>query len=105
MIDLSNPITLAALLTGVGLTIAATIVTLFVDVLKIPFPTINGLGATFVATIILYVLVFIDHNVFTVEAGFEVFVAWLGCTAAAFGLHKTVLAGVSDKIGTLERPT
>lgn len=98
-------ITLATLLTAAGAGIGAGIVTLFVDVLKVPFPRINGIIATFVAALILYVVVFLDANVWTLGAGFVIFLAWLFCSAAAFGLHKTLLASVSDKIGEFERTT
>lgn len=99
MIDPST-LTLASLLTAAGALIAATIVTLLVDVLKRPFPSLDGMIATFVASLVLYVLVFIDANVWTVGEGFICFLAWLACAAAALGVHKAVLdpTGVSDKI-------
>lgn len=98
-------ITLASLLTAAGALIAATIVTLLVDVLKVPFPNLNGLIATFVASLILYVIVFFDSGILTLGELFLVFLSWLACAAAAFGLHKSVLAGVSESIGKLERQT
>lgn len=98
-----DSITLAMLLTAAGAGIAAAIVTLFVDVIKVPFPTISGIQATFVASLVLYALVFVDGGIFTIEAAFEAGLAWLFCAAAAFGLHSTLLAPVSARIGTLER--
>lgn len=95
-------ITLASLLTAAGAGIAGGIVTLFVDVLKVPFPNINGLITTFIASLVLYVAVFIDSGVLTLGFAFIVFLSWLTCAAAAFGLHKSILAPVSAKIGELE---
>lgn len=91
-------ITLASLLTAAGAGIAAAIVTLFVDVLKVPFTTLNGVVAAFIASAVLYVAAFLSVANFTLEGGFEAFIAWLTCAAAAFGLHKTVLASVSNGI-------
>lgn len=93
-------VTLASLLTAAGALIASIIVTTFVDVLKRPFPNLDGMIATFVASFVLYVLVFIDANVWTIAGGFVCFLAWLACATAALGVHKAVLGptSVSDKI-------
>lgn len=94
-------VTLASLLTAAGALIAATIVTVFIDVLKRPFPNVDGMIATFIASALLYTLVFLNTpQPWTLEGAFAAFLAWLACAAAALGVHKAVLSplGVSDSI-------
>ena len=94
-------ITFAALLTAAGAGIAAGIVTGFVDLVKASIPPlkdINGAGMAFGVSAVLYVLAGIATNVGSLDAGLEVFIAWLTCATAAVGLHKVVIKPMVEKV-------
>lgn len=99
MIDFDG-VVLADLLTAAGAGIAATIVTLLVDLWKVVWAktvpalaNIDGVFLSAVFALVLYVFVGADaaSGGLTLAVGFSVFLAWLTCTAAAVGVHKAVI--------------
>lgn len=87
-------LTFAALLTAAGAGIAATIVTTFISVIKTAISVIsewNGALMAFVLTAVLYVLAGVATGVASLDAGLNVFIAWLTCAVAAVGVHKVLI--------------
>ena len=96
---LTPELTFAALLTAAGAGIAATIVTGFISLIKTAITPIagwNGAAMAFVLTAVLYVLAAISTSVGTLDAGLNVFIAWLTCATAAVGVHKVLVRPVVD---------
>jgi predicted membrane protein len=96
-------VTFADLLTAAGAGIAATIVTLAVDVIKAglaktPIGSWDGVMMAFVLSAVLYVLAGIATSVSTLDAGLAVFIAWLTCASAAVGVHKVVVNPIVAQI-------
>ena len=93
-------ITFAALLTAAGAGIAAGIVTSAVSLIQAGLPfTVNWNGAmmAFVLSAVLYVLAAIATSVGTLDAGLNVFIAWLTCATAAVGIHKVIVNPIVAK--------
>lgn len=88
------PVSFADFLTPGGVTIAAGIVTGFVEVVKATIPKIDeavsGALLAFGLTAGLYVLTAVATGVPTLDAGLNVFLAWLACATAAIGIKSAV---------------
>ena len=87
-------ITFSALLTAAGAGIAAGIVTSVVSLVKTALPIAvdwNGAALAFGASAVLYVLAAFATGVNTLDGALGVFLAWLTCSTAAVGLHKTIV--------------
>lgn len=96
-----DPITFASLLTADGLAVAATIVTMFISLVKTAVPKadkLDGALSAFALTAFLYVLAGIAVGVSTLDMGLAVFVAWLGCATSAVGIHKMIVKPVVEQI-------
>ena len=96
-------ITFADLLTAAGAGIAATLITLAVDVIKTglnktPIGHVDGVMVAFVLSAVLYVFAGIATNVSTLDAGLAVVIAWLTCASAAVGVHKVVVSPVMEQV-------
>lgn len=92
---------LADLLTTTGSLAFATTVTLLISVLRTAFPPIaswNGAGLAFVLTLVFYVLAGVSTGATTLDAGFVVFLAWLGCAVEAVGIHKLAVSPIVDAV-------
>lgn len=93
-------ITLESLLLAASVPIAAGILTSLVDVLLRVAPRLDGMIVTFIASFVLFVLVFVQVADYTLNGAFACFLAWLAVATSALGIHKAVLGplGVSDAI-------
>lgn len=96
-------ITFDVLLTAAGAGVAATIITLFVDLVRASIPVTaswHGAAMAFVASAVLYVFAAVHVQAWTdLDAGLGVFVAWLTCATAAVGIHKTIINTVTGRLG------
>jgi len=94
-------LTFAALLTAAGAGIAAVIVTTFISLVKTAISAIanwDGALMAFVLTAILYVFAGIAVGVPSLDAGLNIFIAWLTCATAAVGVHKTIVKPVVSAV-------
>lgn len=94
-------LTFAALLTAAGAGIAATIVTGFISLTKTAITAIaewNGAAMAFFLTAVLYVLAGVSTGAATLDAGLNVFIAWLTCATAAVGVHKVLVRPVVERV-------
>ena len=87
-------ITFASLLTVEGTVIAAAIVTSLVELLKrVVDIQVAGALVAFLFSAVLYILAAIATNVggapAPLDAALAVFMAWLGCSLAAVGVHSS----------------
>ena len=84
---------LAVALTAGGATIFAGFITVFIEVLKRTFKVIGARGwepaLAFLCSAIVVVLAFVDQNMYTLNAGFLAFVAWLGIAKLAGVIYDT----------------
>lgn len=89
-----DSLTFASFLTPAGIVIAAGLVTGLIAYLKGSFPAldarVSGAALAFVFTFALYALTAIATGTSTLDAGLNVFAAWLTCGSAAIGIHGTV---------------
>ena len=91
-----HTMTFADLLTAAGAGIAATVVTLAVEVIKTglaktPIGAWDGVMMAFILSAVLYVLAGVATGVATLDAGLTIFIAWLTCASAAVGVHKVIV--------------
>lgn len=98
-------VTFAALLTAAGAGIAATIVTLTVDLIKTAFTRFggqdwDGMVMAFGISAVLYVLAAVATNAINggLDALLGVFLAWLTCATAAVGIHKAVVKPIAETV-------
>lgn len=97
-------ITFEALLSAVGAGIAATIVTLTVDLFKTAFQKFggqdwDGMMLAFIFSAVLYVLAGVATGTDTLNEGLAVFLSWLTCAAAAVGVHKAIVNPIVEAAG------
>ena len=94
-------LTWAALLTAAGAVTAATIITLFIDVLKAAFPFVqnwNGMTMAFVLSAILYIAAALFVGISTPDVILGDILAWLSCAAAAVGVHTAIVKPISNAV-------
>lgn len=86
-------LTFATFLTPAGIVVAGGIVTVLVEYLKGTFTgldqRVSGALLAFIFTAVLYILTAFAIGVSTLDAGLNVFAAWLTCGAASIGIHSS----------------
>lgn len=83
-------LSLAAVLTGPGIPIAAFVVRQLVEYLRASlsfFANMNGLVLAFVLNAVLYAVAFAFAGVHTADGAFAAFLTWLACGMATKGIH------------------
>lgn len=89
-----DQITLALLLTPGGGVVAAAVIRQLIEVLKVAIPgldaRVSGALQATIASLVLYVVVWLTAGALTAESGFVAFLGWLGCSAAAIGINSAI---------------
>lgn len=84
-----------------GAVMAGGIVTALVSALKTYLPPVddwNGMVMAFAAASVLYVLVAIQLQAYSLDAAFAVFMSWLACLGASTLGHKYVVKPIAEKV-------